>query len=343
MKILHTADLHLKTKDQLTIVQSIIDLAKKERVDLIIIAGDLFDATANGRVLETALLPLWSHFEGDILVVPGNHDYKYLQHRDSVAPNVTIAHKAPYSVAKIEGVYFVCVPYQANCSLVDIEIPSYEPSILITHGTFGAQNSENSYFPITSSDVGGKYRYVALGHYHTWFDKWVDGTLVVNPGAPRQTRKTDKGLRYVSLVDTNTWMMERVALSVSFVEYITFPLSVIDSEEDIEERLLAVTKTLKTNPYATLEIAVQGSVVFSKFSLSEHIDQWNTFLKDNNIDSHRVQWDLSKLTQISKELMYASFTRLLVDKMSDNEETDINDLAPFLFERLQQANQQHLE
>ncbi len=206
MKILHTADLHLKGREHITIVETIIQTANREGVDLIIVAGDLFDMANQGRDLETALLPIWSKFDGDVLVIAGNHDYKYLNNRTELAPNVTVANQKPYSVAKIDGVHFVCVPYQVDMSLIDIAIPRFSPSILITHGTFG---KEDRYFPIFADDVAGRYQYVALGHYHTWFERWEDGTLIVNPGAPRQTRKSDKGVRYVSLIDTDTWLMEK--------------------------------------------------------------------------------------------------------------------------------------
>lgn len=339
MKILHTADLHLKTKEQLSLVQAIIELAQREKIDLIIIAGDLFDATANGRVLETALLPIWEKFAGDILVVPGNHDIKYLQDRDELASNVTVANQVPYSIARINDIYFVCVPYQASCSLEDIKLPEFEPSILITHGTYGGSKIKKSYFPIAPTDVERKYRYVALGHYHTWFDKWSEGTLIVNPGAPRQTRKTDRGARYVSIINTDTWMMEKVVLPVSFIEYKIIPFSIIDTEEEIEEKLLNATAIIKEHPYAKVELSLQGSLVYSKYSISERIQQWNLFFEMNFRDPLRIHWELNKLMQISSEIMYASFTRLLVDKISDVSPNEVNDLAPFLFERLQQENQ----
>jgi len=44
MKILHTADLHLKEygDERWETLQKLIDIAKKEKIDLFVICGDLF-------------------------------------------------------------------------------------------------------------------------------------------------------------------------------------------------------------------------------------------------------------------------------------------------------------
>ena len=338
MKILHTADIHLKGREHISIVESIIYVANREGVDLIIIAGDLFDAAVNGRVLENELLPIWEQFRGEVLIVPGNHDVKYLKDRTELASNVIVANKTPFSVALIDDVYFVCVPYQENKSLSDIELPGFDSSVLITHGTYNSKN-ENTYFPIATSDVSSIYDYVALGHYHTWFDKWESGTLVVNPGAPRQTRKSDKGARFVAIIDTTVWKMERVSLPILYTEYNTVNLSVVDSPADIEEKLLNATKELNNHPYCEVMLSLQGSVSFSQYSLSEFITKMKEILAKKGIDTNRIHWNVEKITQLSSPMMYASFTRLLVDKITDVAPQEINELAPFLFERLQQENQ----
>lgn len=335
MKILHTADLHLKSREHIPLVDTIIHAANQENVDLIIIAGDLFDVANQGRDLESALLPIWKKFRGDILVVPGNHDFRYLNHRNELAPNVIVANQLPYSVAQIDGIYFVCVPYQENMCLSDIQIPKYDPAVLITHGTFGKQDV---YFPIMSEDVVDRYQYVALGHYHTWFDRWEEYTLVVNPGAPRQTRKTDKGIRYVSLIDTDTWTMEKLPLPISYVEYKTVHISVVDSESEIQEKLLTAVQEMQYHPYCEVEITLQGSLLYSNQSISEYMTKWNNILEANGVNVGRIRWDTDKITQISSSIIYSSFSRLLVDRIAEKNIDELDDLSSFLFERLQQEN-----
>jgi len=343
MKFLHTADLHLKDKSHIPIVRSIIRVAEQEQAELIIIAGDLFDASANGRLLEAALLSIWGEYSGSILVVPGNHDDKFLNQRLELASNVIVANQTPYSIAEIEDVFFICVPYQKGISLSDIKIPYYEPAVLITHGTYGTKDEKNSYFPINANDIVNKYHYVALGHYHTWFDKWVHGTLVVNPGAPRQTRKSDKGARFVSIIDTNTWLMDRVSLPVSFVEYKIVNVSMTDSEQEIKDKLLRSVSLLNEHPNAEISLKIQGTLTFSQYSLSERMKSWRIYLEKKGINISQITWDLTKITQISSKLMYSSFARLMIDRITDKYNNEVNDLAPFLFERLQFENQKLLD
>ncbi|MGL4561793.1 MAG: metallophosphoesterase family protein, partial [Brevinema sp.] len=320
----------------------IIQLAQKENVELILIAGDLFDVAANGRLLEAAMLPIWEQFQGSVLIVPGNHDDKFLNHRSELAPNVIVANQTPYSVAEIEGLYFVCVPYQHDISLSDINIPNYDPAILVTHGTYES-GTKAKYFPISSSDVAGRYRYVALGHYHTWFDRWTNGTCLVNPGAPRQTRKSDIGARYVSLIDTDSWAMERLLLPIVFIDYQTINVSVTDAEKIIQDKLLRATSSLLDYSFVQISLKLQGSLIFSKYSLSQRLEMWKDFLMKNRRDVNRITWDLTKITQISSNVMHASFSRLMVDKISEIAPKELDDLAPFLFERLQYKNQKYID
>ncbi|MGL4367682.1 MAG: metallophosphoesterase family protein [Brevinemataceae bacterium] len=344
MKFLHTADLHLKDRSHLSTVNAIIDLAERENTELIIIAGDLFDASANGRVLEAELLSIWKKYSGTVLVVPGNHDDKFLSQRTELAPNVIVANQISYSVAEIQGIFFVCVPYQKNISLSDINIKKFEPAVLITHGTYFHQHSgQEKYFPIKSSDLSGRYRYVALGHYHSWFDKWADGTLTVNPGAPRQTRKSDKGPRYVSLVDTNTWVMEKIRLAVSFQEYKTVSISLSESEQEICAKILSTVSMLQEGCFAEIELTVKGSILFSKYSLSERVEFWIKYLENNRIDASRISWNLSNIVQISPKILYSSFCMMMVDKIAAAVPEQENMLASFLFERLQHENQRLLD
>ncbi|MGL5254854.1 MAG: metallophosphoesterase family protein [Brevinema sp.] len=334
MKILHTADLHLQNLEHLSLVKTLIRTAEQRRADLILIAGDLFDAQANGRALEAALIPIWESFSGEILIVPGNHDYKYLRDRTELAENAFVASKNPYSVVEFEGVSLLCVPYQPRISLGEIILPDEFIDIIVAHGTFGTKESE--YFPIHASDLSNRYRYAALGHYHTWFDKYVNGCFVVNPGAPRQIRKSDHGARCVSLLDTDSWLTERITLPISFMEYKTIAVSVMDSHDEIGDRLVFASNFLRENPNARLKLSIIGSVMYSNISFSQRINLWSEILRSHKIDPSSIEWDLKGLKQISEEVLYSFFARSMIDKIAVENPTELTELAPYLLERLQE-------
>lgn len=86
MRILHTADWHLGKKldffsrleEQKAVLEEICELADKEQVDLVIVAGDLFD-TFNPSVEATELLyktlkKLANHAKRPVIAIAGNHD-----------------------------------------------------------------------------------------------------------------------------------------------------------------------------------------------------------------------------------------------------------------------------
>jgi exonuclease SbcD len=88
MKLLHTADWHLgdrlgridRTDDLRRAVERIADYCRQERVDVLLVAGDIFSEMARPDALRDAVRHLQSTFEGflrdggTILAVTGNHD-----------------------------------------------------------------------------------------------------------------------------------------------------------------------------------------------------------------------------------------------------------------------------
>jgi exonuclease SbcD len=91
MKLLHTADWHLgdrlgcidRTEDLARALQSVADLCARERVDVLIVAGDLFSGTTRLDRLRTAVAQVQNTFApfllngGTILAVTGNHDNEH--------------------------------------------------------------------------------------------------------------------------------------------------------------------------------------------------------------------------------------------------------------------------
>lgn len=84
MRILHTGDWHVgkslhgrtRTSEHEAVLGEIADIARRERVDLILVAGDLFDSVSPSaeaeRIVYRALLELSTIAR--VVVVPGNHD-----------------------------------------------------------------------------------------------------------------------------------------------------------------------------------------------------------------------------------------------------------------------------
>ncbi|MQA79399.1 MAG: exonuclease subunit SbcD [Streptosporangiales bacterium] len=85
MKILHTADWHVgkvlkgraRTEEHARVLREVIDVAERERPDLVLVAGDLYDTAAPAadsvRVVTRALTAL-RRTGAEVVAVAGNHD-----------------------------------------------------------------------------------------------------------------------------------------------------------------------------------------------------------------------------------------------------------------------------
>lgn len=76
MKILHTADIHLRERqdERWKALQKIIGIGKREKIDILAISGDLFDKGIDAERLRPHLREVFSKTGFKILILPGNHD-----------------------------------------------------------------------------------------------------------------------------------------------------------------------------------------------------------------------------------------------------------------------------
>lgn len=213
MKFLHTADLHIGKKifeislieDQKRMLEQIFDIACKERVDAVVIAGDVYDravpATDAVALLDDFLTKL-AAAEIPVIVISGNHDSPQ---RVGFADRI-LEKQGIYIAANDRGeaklvtlrdthgpVTFVCIPFvkpgvvggATSAQAVErilSEIPFTQEAgarrILVTHYFVIGEHGETPELSQSESDinVGGLdgipvsllqgFDYVALGHIH---------------------------------------------------------------------------------------------------------------------------------------------------------------------------------
>lgn len=216
MKIAFTADNHLARKEDYPFryitLGKILEQCGCLGVDLLVIAGDLFDKN----------YPNYSEFEAvchnhrpsnlKIVVIPGNHDHLLSQEKIVVSELEIISEP---KVIPLDGGYnAIFLPYQDGITMgemlstVEIET-SAAHKILIGHGdwTEGLWNplEQGGYMPLTQFDVlQNNFDKVFLGHIHLPYD----GRLVHYPGSPCPLDITETGLRRILLFDTETGKVE---------------------------------------------------------------------------------------------------------------------------------------
>jgi DNA repair exonuclease SbcCD nuclease subunit len=205
LKILHAADLHLdsafsgRSKDATArlrealraVPEQIADICRRESCDILLLAGDVFDATPTAETLQL-LKRVLKGLEIPVFISPGNHDFctpasPWL--REVWPENVHIFTKPNVESVVLENLD--CRIYGAGFTAMDCEtlLENFQSQgdekyhIAILHGDPVQQNS--FYNPITQAQVAASgLHYLALGHVHKGGSFQAGQTLCAWPGCP---------------------------------------------------------------------------------------------------------------------------------------------------------------
>ncbi|MBE6664643.1 MAG: DNA repair exonuclease [Ruminococcaceae bacterium] len=188
-KIIHTADVHLDAPFSLLDVQkaqmrknelretfaSIVLLAKTEKADIVLIAGDLFDSGFVTKETMSLLVSLFSSVpECRFVIAPGNHDYIWGRspyRKEGFPKNVYIFDKEQLSCfsfpeigVDVYGYAFTSEGYAGNPLAEKIMFDRSKINILLAHADVGGRSK---YCPLSVSDISKSgFDYIALGHIH---------------------------------------------------------------------------------------------------------------------------------------------------------------------------------
>lgn len=199
IRVLHTGDLHLdspfrglppekarqRREEQRELLDRMAALVAERGIDVVLIAGDLFDG--DGVYYETTqmLADTFSRMEARVFIAPGNHD-PYSDHSPYAAvrwpDNVHIFHseyfervELPELGAAVYGTAFVS-KYRDHCPLEHFKA-DYDDGLarlMVLHGDLSGPKSR--YGPLTGEQIGATgMDYVALGHIHTFTEVWHAG------------------------------------------------------------------------------------------------------------------------------------------------------------------------
>lgn len=220
VKLLHCADIHLDMpfttlgdsegraavrRDELRqAFKNIISLAEKEKADLLLICGDLYEheyvrkSTINFLSGEFSRIP---HIKA--ILLPGNHDpylpgsyYKTFQWPD----NVHILADEADSVELEE----LGIRISGSRGPV-LHGKTREINIMMAHGTLNMDIGKNAYNPLSSDsfDASGM-DYIALGHFHNRFEAAGRQVTAYNPGSPEPLGFDEEGVHGIYAIEIST-------------------------------------------------------------------------------------------------------------------------------------------
>ncbi len=223
VQIIHCSDLHLdktfgipnldraqQRKDDLNdAFSSVVDHAIENKPDIFLISGDAFDKvspTNAAIIFLTKQIKRLHDAHIEPFIIGGNHEVPKFRSSPSLAINVLSSAGLATVFARSDCIQKrllsvdnkqVCIsgrsyyPKLENANpLKDVQMPlDGDYNILMIHGSlqglnvlptsaeFGAQN------PFSAEDVAYGINYLALGHFHNYFDREYNECTIVNPGS----------------------------------------------------------------------------------------------------------------------------------------------------------------
>lgn len=226
IKILHSADLHLDSPfeglpegkaairrgEQRKLLSKLAAVAAEERVDLVLLSGDLLDSANTYFETGEELIRALGSIAAPVFISPGNHDF-YGQRspyaRLKLPENVYIfrqnsisAVEVPKLGVRVFGAAFTDSRCQPLLESFCAERRQGITNIMCIHGEVGAALG-SPYNPISLEQLSGcGMDYVALGHVHkasgllrageTWYS-W--------PGCPEGRGFDETGGKFVNIIE----------------------------------------------------------------------------------------------------------------------------------------------
>ncbi|GHB41309.1 metallophosphoesterase family protein [Mongoliitalea lutea] len=145
MKILHTADWHLgkrlqeysRLEEQKEVLREIVDIAEAQEVDLVLLAGDIFDSfNPNHEAVELlykTLRRLSNNGKRPIIAISGNHDStQFIEAPDPLARELGIIFYSRYDSTIPTGTLESGIQItQSESSFIELKLPAYDFPIRI--------------------------------------------------------------------------------------------------------------------------------------------------------------------------------------------------------------------
>ena len=238
VRFVHTADVHLSIAEKgycLTVLTEIGTIAAREKVRVILFAGDTFDSFPDALALR-AEFGAWADGLPDgvqVLLLPGNHEElgrgTNALSSLSFGPRVRQVTTKPYEIVTLGDVEFILFPFHEGYidpAALDLPPAKTGVRVAVLHGTVagmaymgsGADESENSNIdPSIFARLNASY--VALGHLHSARTQTIGNAIVSYPGSARVWRKGETGPRMLHVVELAGTVTQRQVILASAGEY----------------------------------------------------------------------------------------------------------------------------
>lgn len=339
MKFVHLADLHLDSKfetlspidglpqkrrmEQRQALRKIIDYIKENNIELLLIAGDLYEHNYIRKSSIEYLNKLFQEIpKTKIFITPGNHD-PYIKNSFYAtytwAPNVHIfsgnIEKIDLNGIHIYGMGFTDF-YCKESRIEQIEIEEKNDiNILVTHGSLdGGRDSYREYNPLRTVKLNTLgFDYIALGHIHKPYCNEIEEQKIFYPGSVLSLGFDELGEHgiLVGNVEKNNAKAKFIPIDTRQFEEKEIDISELNSNEDIIEKI----EELQLSESNIYKIILTGKRFFSL-----DLDQIRKLRGSKNIVKIKNQTKIGiDIEELAKE---QSVRGIFVKNMLDKKETE---------------------
>jgi DNA repair exonuclease SbcCD nuclease subunit len=229
VRLLHTSDVHVTGDDRPQVaLRQVVDTALARDVDIVLIAGDLFDNARVGQPVVDQTMDELSRLTMPVVVVPGNHD---CLGTGSIYGRVDFGRVG-------KGAVFAGDPTGEEFRFADLSLgiwargiedhsPAHRPlhghvaagagwwNVVVTHGHYVRDDevSDRS-SPILQREIGElECDYVALGHWHRFLDVSEGGVTAFYSGSPSEPIGPPPTVNLVTLDPVAGVTVDRIPIS----------------------------------------------------------------------------------------------------------------------------------
>ena len=299
IKVLHCADLHFDTpfkelskevsdtskNELLEVFKNIIDLAIDENIEVLLIAGDVFDnLTVNKNTLFFISDQIRRINNIKVFISPGNHDpyneksfYNIINWPENVYIfNGDMEFKEVKELNLIIWGAGFRSNYENETLLRGINVDNDKINIMLLHGEITSSNSKNEYNPIYINDIyNSNIDYIALGHRHKFSGILKEGmTTYAYSGCPQGRGFDEEGEKGVVIGEVYRGGTNLRFFSVCKRKYVTKEIN-ITGTNNYDEVIFKILSDLSDE-----EINKNFYKIILKGELKEHFNLKENLLID---------------------------------------------------------------
>ncbi len=212
LKLLHIADVHFGKKGReehiLKQLEKVVEIGIEEKVDLLLIGGDLFDNNEVSKKEKELLKEVLSPLKNQVVAICGNHDFQveleglpfYKRSSDLRIGDDLLIYLFPFHPEgswQKEVLNGLPLERRASCQVVLCHASYMENSRVVKELT----EDKALYWPFSRKDLQGlPIDYLALGHYHNYLLWEEKGILCGYPGSIEPLSFKEEGPRKALLL-----------------------------------------------------------------------------------------------------------------------------------------------